>query len=816
MFGNETGSGDVWSESPAVVEEGTPSEANLHLKPTDSVARDAGITIPSSLFGDPPRDWDGDRRPQYVAWDIGADEVKGAEPGTCSESLDQCHDDLGTCNDGLDLCLTELEECQSLPVLIDADGDGRPDAGDRCPKHAGGRADGHRRLLGRAVLRRLRWDDLRRTRALQEGRLGQRRAADEAARGRLHGRQGGQRARRRSLRAGVRLIAGRCFARQRTIRNGVLPTTKALTLDWSSVLRFAPGAAMHERSVASSSTAARFVRSIVAALAMLSIPGFAGPAFAVTFTVDSTADVEDAAPGDGICATAAAECTLRAALAEVFFFTGGTTVGGEIDLPAGNYVLDPPVSYQSYSSVALHGAGAATTTITGLSLVQLLMQASVLIEKVTLVTGGVFTTQGGAGATLRFVDAVVASPDVQSKNNTFVIFEGSTLTDVDLYADDTSTVRLTDSAATGGKIQGGVKGRFFLVNSSFTDGDGATIPLGSRLECTDSVISGHSGAGVDVASSGTLVGTRCEISDNDGAGLEMTIGSTTQVTFADGLIAGNRGGGVNCNGGNHGIWTITNSTIDGNTKTGNGAGLFVSGDLVALTLINVTITNNVATGAGGGIFIESFTNGSDCSAAETTISGVLLAGNGEHRGPGTGLPHRVQRSPSRRQQLDRRPDRLHRHGRYRIEPGRGSDGGPAAGQRRADLGAARVARGQSCDQCGGACALSADQRGVLRPQSAACDIGAFEYACGNGTVDLGETCDGGNAVDGGLLLGQLHLRAERRRLSARHERLYRRRLRRRRHLRPSRQYGAVQRRQRLHHRRQVQRRDVRRRDSGRL
>jgi len=37
---------------------------------------------------------------------------------------------------------------------------------------------------------------------------------------------------------------------------------------------------------------------------------------------------------------------------------------------------------------------------------------------------------------------------------------------------------------------------------------------------------------------------------------------------------------------------------------------------------------------------------------------------------------------------------------------------------------------------------------VARPQGAACDIGAYEFACGNGVVDLGEQCDDGNRVNG--------------------------------------------------------------------
>jgi cysteine-rich repeat protein len=44
--------------------------------------------------------------------------------------------------------------------------------------------------------------------------------------------------------------------------------------------------------------------------------------------------------------------------------------------------------------------------------------------------------------------------------------------------------------------------------------------------------------------------------------------------------------------------------------------------------------------------------------------------------------------------------------------------------------------------------ITVDQRGVSRPQGVACDIGAFEDACGNGTLDVGEECDDGNTLDG--------------------------------------------------------------------
>ena len=42
----------------------------------------------------------------------------------------------------------------------------------------------------------------------------------------------------------------------------------------------------------------------------------AGPAEALNFVVNSTGNQVDAAPGDGVCATAGAVCTLRAAILE--------------------------------------------------------------------------------------------------------------------------------------------------------------------------------------------------------------------------------------------------------------------------------------------------------------------------------------------------------------------------------------------------------------------------------------------------------------------------------------------------------------------
>jgi CSLREA domain-containing protein len=65
-----------------------------------------------------------------------------------------------------------------------------------------------------------------------------------------------------------------------------------------------------------------------------------------TFTVDSTNDAVDASPGDGICATAAGECTLRAAIQEANALPGEDT----INIPNGTFILSIPGANEDASA----------------------------------------------------------------------------------------------------------------------------------------------------------------------------------------------------------------------------------------------------------------------------------------------------------------------------------------------------------------------------------------------------------------------------------------------------------------------------------
>ena len=50
------------------------------------------------------------------------------------------------------------------------------------------------------------------------------------------------------------------------------------------------------------------------------------PVFASTYTVNDLGDAPDATPGDDICATAGAVCTLRAAIQEANAHAGADTI----------------------------------------------------------------------------------------------------------------------------------------------------------------------------------------------------------------------------------------------------------------------------------------------------------------------------------------------------------------------------------------------------------------------------------------------------------------------------------------------------------
>src|SRR5262245_56367808 len=142
---------------------------------------------------------------------------------------------------------------------------------------------------------------------------------------------------------------------------------------------------------------------------ILTVLATANGAFAVTFTVDSTADAVDANPGDGACASAAGDCTLRAAIQEA---NAPPSALDRVVVPAGTYLITIPGVAEEMGAtgdldirdpIEIAGAGAGVTIIDGNQLDRVLQvppnvplpQRSVTISGVTLQHGKYEFGSGG-------------------------------------------------------------------------------------------------------------------------------------------------------------------------------------------------------------------------------------------------------------------------------------------------------------------------------------------------------------------------------------------------------------------------------------
>lgn len=106
----------------------------------------------------------------------------------------------------------------------------------------------------------------------------------------------------------------------------------------------------------------------------------------------------------------------------------------------------------------------------------------------------------------------------------------------------------------------------------------------------------------------------------NGGGVYINGGNFT-LNSEDGSITGNsatNGGGVFLNNGD---FSLVTGTISDNTTTGNGAGVYLTGEDCIYVLTNGTISQNTASGGyGGGVYLE---NGSFILAEELTDQGSI-------------------------------------------------------------------------------------------------------------------------------------------------------------------------------------------------
>jgi CSLREA domain-containing protein len=252
------------------------------------------------------------------------------------------------------------------------------------------------------------------------------------------------------------------------------------------------------------------------------------------------------------------------------------------------------------------------------------------------------------------------------------------------------------------------------------------------------------GGGIEV-SGGDLNVNNSHIVGNTatiGGGIYITGGSGVVLTIVGSTIAGNTattstgtaGGGIGMNSEGHTV-TLINSTVSGNVApNAQGGGIHVE-TTNTLTLANVTVAGNEAA-SGGGVYVAGGATLTNTIVAENTggacggvVAGISASSHHNLISDGTCAltgPGNLQ-------------------GVGALIGGLTNNGGPTDTRALAATSPA-VNAGSGC--------TATDQRGIARPQGAACDIGAFEYVAPTLTVTTSVTNnDGGEDGPGDFSVG---------------------------------------------------------------
>ena len=246
------------------------------------------------------------------------------------------------------------------------------------------------------------------------------------------------------------------------------------------------------------------------------------------FTVNSTADTLDAAPGDGVCADAAGACTLRAAVMETNALPGPDTVA----VPAGTYVLAIPSSPPKWvpevgtigalhiiDDLTLTGAGTAATVIDGdrrdgVLKVGYIYQGSrpkVDIRSLTIQHGLANLSGGGIlnGGILTIRDLVIRDNQAGQMDGGG-ISNGGQLTVID-------SAIISNGAQTGGGISN--YGSMALINTTIAENTGV-----------------DQGGGVYSFGTASLINVTVQGNQSKEAG---GIGGGTNITIKNTIVSGN-------------------------------------------------------------------------------------------------------------------------------------------------------------------------------------------------------------------------------------------------------------------------------------
>lgn len=454
---------------------------------------------------------------------------------------------------------------------------------------------------------------------------------------------------------------------------------------------------------------------LVVCLFLLGSP--AVPARAAGFTVNSPLDAPDANPGDGVCATAAGLCTLRAAIQEA----NATPAADTVSVPPGTYLLTLTGRGEDFATagdldirqpLSILGAGAANTVIDGNGadrIFHVIGPISLQLSGLTLRNGNVprpadISADGGGGAIY-----VVGGGSLTLNN---VVASANTATSGAIAIDDGGSLTVTGSTISGNTTSfgGGIfsNGRDTVTNTTLSgntasSSGGAIYQRLGSVSVVNSTISGNAASSSAVGGGGLLVA----------AGASATIAAS----LLNANSANNNGGAIH----SRGSLSLANATLSGNTARGSGGGIYAGGG--SATLSNATLAANSADVQGGAVVSA----GSSITVRNTILSTSAASGN--CGGQITSLGYNLDSGQTC--SLNGPGDLVS------VNPQLGSlqnNGGTTMTHALLPGSPAIDAGNQSPPGSGGTVCEATDQRGQRRPTDgngdgvARCDIGAFEAA----------------------------------------------------------------------------------------
>lgn len=339
--------------------------------------------------------------------------------------------------------------------------------------------------------------------------------------------------------------------------------------------------------------------------AAMSLAMAADDDFSDGIQVDSVEDGADALIGDGICADAEGNCTLRAAIQEANATAGAQT----IELPAGTYQLTLAGNAENdgatgdldiTDSVDIVGEGADVTIIdaNGAVLVDrvfhirdpLAVGVTVNLSDLT-VTGGSVLNENGGGILLEAAEGGGGPGTLSVKaESSLVLNLERVVVRGNAAASDTTDPGTGEAVGGAG---GGIHstGQLNLVASEISDNQAGTngggLYLGAVTTLLDTTVMGNhgeNGGGLFVTGSQISNFRRCAIVNNSAVG-GGGISTRTQTAIV-----------------------MTNCTVDGNTATDVGAGINANG-LINLIFSTVTDNGSDSDAPNGGAGLNSFASG---------------------------------------------------------------------------------------------------------------------------------------------------------------------------------------------------------------